>query len=220
VWLVGHVINVLILISPFGPVDAALKSLRTSVIGLLVVVHHINPWAAALLSIVIIVSSYFLSGWSFRLMVFGWVFAWDFMSRRSKRFKPAVNGNWMFTACRIERTPVRSYGKLVREPSGQFTFEYRPWLVMQKQIQALPNGTYAVGRGLFYPDLMLVAGEKAQTLMSMSPRYKGHEDELAHAYQLAEVRDTGLLKGLKSIWRWLTRDLFGDEAKQASAPVS
>src|SRR4029077_7791944 len=30
VWLLGHVVNILILVSPFGAVDAALKSLRTS----------------------------------------------------------------------------------------------------------------------------------------------------------------------------------------------
>jgi len=37
VWLLGHVINILILVSPFGVVDAALKSLRTSLMGLVTV---------------------------------------------------------------------------------------------------------------------------------------------------------------------------------------
>ena len=35
VWLVAHVVNVLILISPFGIVDAALKSARLFVLSLL-----------------------------------------------------------------------------------------------------------------------------------------------------------------------------------------
>jgi hypothetical protein len=99
VWLVGHVINVLILISPFGVVDAALKSARTALLGLLTAVHFINPWWGAGLSLVIIVLAYFLAGWSFRLMVFGSVFVWDFITRQRKRFTPAPNGNWSTHRC-------------------------------------------------------------------------------------------------------------------------
>jgi hypothetical protein len=217
VWLMGHVINVLILISPFGVVDAALKSARTALLGLLVIVHNINPWIGAVLSLVIIVIAYFVAGWSFRMMVFGSVFTWDFVTRRRKRFKPAANANWMFIARKIEKTPIRTFGKLVKTQTGKLVFEYRPLLVLAKRAVPLPEGKYAVGRGLFYPDIMLVEGQKAKAVLAMPPRYKQHEDEIAGIYGIPDVRDTGLLKGIRAIWRWFTRNLFGAESKEAAA---
>jgi hypothetical protein len=217
VWLVGHVINVLILVSPFGAVDAALKSARTALLGLLVVVHKINPVWGAVLSLLIIVIAYFLAGWSFRMMIYGSVFTWDFITGKRKRFKPAPNANWMFTGRKIEKTPIRTYGHLIRDDKGQFTFEYRPWLFLQKRTQTLPAGKYAVGRGLFYPEIMTVEGEKAKSLLTMPPRYKKHEEEVAQVYSITDVRDTGMLKGIKAIWRWFTRNLFGGESNEAAA---
>jgi hypothetical protein len=150
-------------------------------------------------------------------MVYGSVFTWDFVSRKRKRFTPATNGNWMFTARAIEKTPIRTYGRLAKDTTGTLTFEYRPWLVMAPRSQALPAGQYAVGRGLFYPDMLLVEGAKATALLTMPPRYKGHEQEVGQAYGIADVRDTGLLRGIKALWRWFTRNLFGNNSKEAAA---
>jgi hypothetical protein len=220
VWLVGHVINVFILLSPFGAVDAALKAARTSLLGLLAIVHGINPWYGALLSLVIIIIAYFLAGWSFRLMLFGAVYVWDFVTGKRKRFQLAPNGNWMFTARKIEKTPIRSYGKLTKLIDGNLVFEYRPWLFLQKRTQPLPQAKYAVGRGLFYPEIMTVDGEKTKSLLVLPPRYKGHEEQIGQIYAIADIRDTGLLKGIKAIWRWFTRNLFGKESKQATAAAA
>jgi hypothetical protein len=220
VWLLGHVVNVLILLSPFGAVDAALKLARTTLMALLVIVYRINPWTGALLSLAIIVISYFTAGWSFRLMVFGSVYAWDFITGKWKRFTPAPNANWMFTARKIEKAPIRTYGRLARMEDGSLTFEYRPWLFLQKCTQPLPQRKCAVGRGLFYPEIMTVDGERVKSLFVMPPRYKNHEQEVAQVYGITDVRDTGLLKGIKAIWRWFTRNLFGKDSKQAAAAAA
>jgi len=220
VWMAGHVIHVLILISPFGAVDAALKSLRTGLMATLVVVYKINPWAGALFSLVIIVLSYFMAGWSYRLTVFGSVYVWDFITGKRKRFKPAPNANWMFTGRKIEKTPIRTYGKLIKLDDGTLTFEYRPWLFLQKRTQPLAAAKLAVGCGLFYPAIMTVDGGREKSLLLLPPRYKGHEQEVARVYGIIDIRDTGLLKGLKAIWRWFTRDLFGRESKEAIASTA
>ena len=217
VWLVGHVINVLILVSPFGVVDTALKSVRIGVLGLLVIVHKLDPWLAAGISLLIIVISYFVAGWSFRLMVYGSVFTWDFISGKRHRFTPAPNANWMFLARKTERAPVRSYGKLIKTEAGKLTFTYRPWLILPPRTVNLPEGQYAVGRGLFYPEILLVDGEKTKALLTMPPRYKKHEEEIGRLYGIADVCDTGLLKGIRAIWRWFTRNLFGGESREAAA---
>lgn len=204
VWLVGHVTNVLILISPWGAVDAALKGFRTAAISILTGVSVVDPKAGAVLSVLIIIVAYFIAGWSFRLMWFGGVFTWDFITFRRKRFQPAANDNWMFTARQLEKTPIRSYGKLHKDEAGRLTFVYKPWLFLPERKLAVPDVKLAVGRGLFYPEIMALEVEKTKSLFLLPPRYKKHEDEIAGIYGIQEVRDVGLLKGLKAIWNWVT----------------
>lgn len=208
VWLASHAINILILISPFTTVDMALKSLRTSVLGLVWLTATINPWLGALFSAVVVVFAWFIAGWAFRLLVLGSVYSWDFFTLRRHRFLPVANGNWMFGARAIGDMPIRTYGKLFTDPAGRHTFEYRPWLVLPKRTLELPPGQYAVGRGLFYPEVMRVDGENTQTLFILPPRYRGHEADLAKACVTTDVRDVGLLKGLKYIGRAI-KSLFG-----------
>ncbi len=46
VWMASHAINVLILLSPWGAIDAALKSARTALLGLVTITATLNPWSA------------------------------------------------------------------------------------------------------------------------------------------------------------------------------
>jgi hypothetical protein len=218
VWLVSHVINVLILISPIGVVDAGLKAARTASLAVLTSVHLVDPYVGALLSLGIVVFAWFVAGWSFRMLVCGSVFTWDFLTLRRRRFKPLANANWMFTARKIEKTPIRTYGKLIRGEDGALSFEYRPWLVFQKGTVTLPPGQCAVGRGLFYPEIMRVEGEETKTMLWLPPRYKSHEEDLAHAYEITDIRDVGLLKGFKAIWNWL-KSLCGFRSRPAVQPA-
>src|SRR5690606_13952615 len=54
VWMASHAINVLILLSPWGAIDAALKTARTALLGLIVVAATMDPWISAGLSLVVI----------------------------------------------------------------------------------------------------------------------------------------------------------------------
>lgn len=235
VWLASHAINILILISPFTTVDAALKSLRVSVLGLVTVTAWVNPWLGALFSALVVLFAWMIAGWAFRLLVLGSVFSWDFFTLRRHRFMPTVNGNWMFAARAVGEMPIRSYGKLLTEPTGKRTFEYRPWLFLPKKSLELPAGEYAVGRGLLYPEIMRVEYDTSskptgrsfvgandtltefveelelkdsRTMFVLPPRYKGHEADIAKACSITDVRDVGIRKGLKSFGRAL-RSLFG-----------
>jgi hypothetical protein len=208
VWLVGHAINVLILISPFTTVDTALKSARTFLLATVPVTSWINPYLGALWALIIIVISYFLAGWSFRLTIFGTVFVWDFFTFRRKRFSPDKTANWMFLARALNQVPIRTYGKLVRDEQGKLALKYRPWLVFRQQTLVLPEAKYEAGRGLLYSELLRVEGEDAKTVMLLPPRYRGHEAELVSIYGLAGVRDVGL----RAAWKWL-KELFGFKSK-------
>jgi len=171
------------------------------------------------LSVVIIVICYFLAGRAFRMSVFGTVFAWDLVTMAQKRFKPSPAVNWVFTSRKLQATPARVYGKLSRDAQGQLILNYRPLLVLRSRSLVLPAAKYAVGRGLIYPELLQTEGDYVKSALAFPPRYRGHEDELAQIYNLPEVQDTGVIKGVKAFWRWL-RELLGFKVSLVSAPPS
>jgi MFS family permease len=203
VWLVAHVINVLILISPFGTVDAILKGARSFLLFTVAATSLSNPYVGALLSLIIILVCWALSGWAMRLMIFGNVFAWDLLTLRHKRFKSDPNHIKVFTARRIDKVPIRTYGRLSRDGQGRLVVKHRPWLIFPERRLTLPAGTYAIGRGIMNPEVIQVQGEWAKSMLSLPPRYLSHETELARLCDLAGVRDVGMLKGFKALWSWL-----------------
>ncbi len=207
VWMASHAINVLILLSPWGAIDAALKAMRAGLLGLLTLAATINPWVGAALSLVVIVVAYFVAGWAFRLTVFGSVFCWDFFTVRRRRFVPAENDNPVFAGANLAGVPPRTYGRLVLRTAGALEFIYRPWLVLPERRAAVPvpPAQLAVGRGLFFSSL---SAEAVGTLFLLPPRYRGHEDVVARAYLLGGgVKDAGLRRA----WSVL-KELFGGAA--------
>ena len=208
VWMASHAINVLILLSPWGAIDAALKGMRTALLGLLTLTATINPWVGAALSIVVIIIAYFVAGWAFRLTVFGSVFCWDFFTLRRHRFVPAENDNRMFAGANLAGVPPRTYGRLVLRSEGGLEFFYRPWLVLPERSTKVPadKSALTVGRGLFFSS---ISAESTGTLFLLPPRYHGHEEVVARAYLLGGVRDAGLRRA----WGVL-KELFGGAASK------
>ena len=213
VWLASHAINVLILLSPWGAIDAALKTGRTALLGLITVTSTLDPWISAGLSVVVIIVAWFVAGWAFRLTIFGWVFSWEFVSRRCNRFTPAENDNAMFAGGDLPGVPIRSYGKLAKKTDGGLEFTYRPWLMLSPRTAAVPGEgrTLAVGHGAFFSDVL---GAQDATLFTLPPRYRGHEEKLARVYQMSGVKPAGLRKA----WGAL-RGMFGHRVKD-QAPLS
>lgn len=210
VWLASHAINVLILLSPWGAIDAGLKAARTALLGLITLTATMNPWISAGLSLVVVIIAYFVAGWAFRLTIFGAIFSWEFVTRRCKRFKLADTGNAMFAGAHLRGVPIRSYGRLMKREGG-FDFVYRPWLFLAPRTAALSVDaqTYAVGTGAFFSDI--VDGSD-QTVFTLPPRYRGHEEALARACGLSGVRPIGLHKA----WSEL-REMLGGRAVKPAA---
>jgi MFS family permease len=207
VWLASHAINVLILLSPWGAIDAGLKATRTALLGLVTLSATINPWVGAVLSVVVIVVAYLVAGWAFRLTVFGSVFCWDFFTRRRNRFTPQENDNAMFAGANCPGVPVRTYGRLVQRTEGGLEFVYRPWLLLPPKSAPIPvePKSLAVGEGLLFSDIVT---DEGQTLFSLPPRYRGHEEVVARAYLMGGgVRPAGLRKAWSAL-----RDMLGGAA--------
>lgn len=208
VWMASHAINVLILLSPWGAIDAALKSARTGLLGLLTIAATLEPWVAAGLSLVVIVVAWFVAGWAFRLTVFGWVFCWDFATLRRRRFRPRDNENLMFAGGQLGDVPVRTYGRLRRTEGGGLEFAYRPRVIGGVVMRPVPGTSEAraVGCGLFFSSVL----KDDETLFLLPPRYCGHEEVLVSTYGLG-----GGVKpaGLRRAWS-VMREMFGGKATQ------
>lgn len=194
VWMASHAINVLILLSPWGGIDAALKAGRTALLGLITLTATMNPLLSAALSLVVIGVSYLVAGWSFRLTVFGAIFSWEFVTRRSRRFRPAQSGNRMFSGAGLDGVPVRTYGRLDRREDGSLEFVYRPWLVREPRMVTVPLSAQdvGVGEGFF---VSIIGPDTGRAAFVLPPRYRGHESEVAEAYGFGlGVQPAGLRK--------------------------
>ena len=212
VWLAGHAINVLILLSPWGAIDAVLKSARTALLGLVTATAWIDPVVGATLSVVIILIAYLIAGWSFRLTVFGSFFCWDFFTLRRKRFQLLADGNKVFTGCEIAGVPVRTYGRLHQAAEGGLTLKFRPWMVLPEREMAVPRDGLVVGRGVFFSEVLGfdAKADKSRSLLLLPPRYLGHEELFARTYHISGTCEVGLRRA----WSWL-KEALGFKAKPA-----
>jgi len=204
VFVVSHAINILILISPFATVDAALKAFRLFMLSTVAGTSFASEQIGAVWALVIILVCAFFAGWAFRLMVFGQVFAWDLVTFRRKRFEPWPGANWAFLARKVAKVPARTYGQLALNPSGKLVFTFRPWLVLPARTVELPPGNYSIGRGFFHPELLVQDGDELPDIINFPPRCQGHEQKLASVYGLPAVQDVGLM----AAWSWF-KSLFG-----------
>jgi hypothetical protein len=214
VWLTSHAINVLILLSPWGAIDAALKGARTAVLGLVTATAWIDPVVGATLSVLIILIAYFTAGWAFRLMTCGSVFCWDFFTMRRKRFQLLADGNKLFTGAEFEGVPPRTYGRLYQAGDGGLSFKFRPWLVLPPREVPVPAAGLVVGCGVFYSEVLghNPKTDKNRTLLLLPPRYLGHEELFARTYHISGTCEVGLRKA----WSWL-KEAVGFRGRKAAA---
>lgn len=201
VWMASHAINVLILLSPWGAVDAALKLARTAVLGLVALTARLDPWSTLVLCLLIIVAAYCVSGWAFRLMVFGTIFSWDFLTGRRHRISAAGEGHRVFSSTGMtgRKVPIRTYGELIKTADGRHRFRYRPWLIFPTRETEIADVSIKIGRGVFFSTVL--AGDRA--LFLLPPRYVGYEDRIATLYGFDGVEDVGLRK----VWGWFREAL-------------
>jgi MFS family permease len=210
VWMASHAINVLILLSPWGAIDAVLKGGRATLLGVVTLSSTLNPWLSAGLSIAIIIISWLVAGWAFRLTVFGSIFCWDFFTLRRRRFTPQSGENKAFSGGGLcaRGVPIRTYGRWTHEPqNGRWQFVYKPWLVLPERAVEVTANVPHLGRGMFISTLR----ETDSTLLILPPRYRGHEEEVVRIYRIeGGVQEAGLLKA----WGVL-RELFGGGSTQS-----
>jgi hypothetical protein len=212
VFLASNAINILILLSPFTTVDAALKLFRGALLTSVVATALSGPVIGAVWALGLVLISSLIAGWSFRLSVLGLISLWDVLTFRSGRFTPDAVANSMFLSRPLDKVPIRTYGQLERDAAGRLVFRYRPWLVLPARALPLPPGAYAIAHGLLWSEIARVEDEQLRGLLLLPPRCRSHEAQLVQVYALTGVRPAGL----RAVWRWF-KEMFGWSAPPATA---
>lgn len=210
-WLAAHTINVLILLSPFGPLDTLLRSIKGLVLVVLMISTLIAPVLGLVVSLLIILFAWRISGWSFRFTVFGSVFAWDVLTFERRRVDATTEPMKAFSGPRLAGVARRTYGELRREGEDQPVFAYRPLLLLPAKRIPIPAVELAVGKGLFAPVMIGdVEGESEDKhFVRFPPRFQGHEEILAGRLGARRVRLLGVRRHLGSLIGWLRESCNG-----------
>lgn len=211
VFLVSHAIHILILISPFATLDAALKAFRALLLSTVAGSSLVSAEVGAAWALLIVLACLPMAGWAFRLAVFGHVFAWDYLSLARRRTVVGEGPVVAFLARKLAGVPRRTLGTVRRDPAGRLAFTWRPWLVGAPREVGLPGTTHAVGRGLLHSELLVTDGEDSDDILDFPPRYSAHEEALGRELGVAEVRDVGL----RAMWAWLRSLVTGRPARLA-----
>lgn len=206
VWLVSNALNVLCILAP-GPVGLMLKTVRLTVVGALYGLAYLNPFLGLAAALLVIVLSVILLRWSFKMTVWGGLFAFHLLTRRWRSARPgekmlAFGGSGARERLKI---PKRTIGFL-RADNGRLIFSYRFLLLFPRQVELPPTEKLHIGRCLSAPQIMLGEGRSAAVLLTFPLSYHGHEEFLAEKLGIKEIRDAGLRtlgarEWLGNMWR-------------------
>lgn len=205
VWLTTQAVNAMVLLCPVPVVDLAIRALHVTYVALLVMLSIISPFLGLLLTLPVVIIALLVCGWCFRLSLFGTVVAADML-----RFWRKVSIDTplpAFAARRLERVPVRTFGRLERTEAG-LVFSYRRWLVLPRRRIVLPDEGLVLERGLFYPRLRSCRNGSVSTLLALPPRFRGQEQAIAGQLDIGAVRNSLILRGWAAVNAWIS-SLFG-----------
>jgi hypothetical protein len=209
VWLTGHALDVLALLSPIPLLDVLFKASRVAIFLIIGVLTALNLRAAFFVSLVVIAVCFLCFWWALRLAVFGAVFAWDIVrsSLFGHRRDPSLDGEVLaFTAYAIGGLRKRSFGALRLAADGSLEFAHRPvGIGFRSSVRLRNSDEYEVGRGFFFP-CVLSPGKGGRNYLfqfRLLPRYEGFENEICDVLKLGAVRDLRVPSELRSAWNWL-----------------
>jgi hypothetical protein len=209
VWLTGHALDILALLSPIPLLDVLFKACRVVTFLTVGVLTVLNSRIALLMSLVVIGVCFLCFWWALRLAVFGAVFAWDILSSRllGRRHDPSLDGEVLgFTAYAIGGLRKRSFGALRVAADGSLEFAHRPvGIGFRSAVKLQKPEKYEIGMGFIFPSLLApeTTGKNYRFQFRLLPRYAGFEEEIRDVLRLGAVRDLRVPSEFQTAWNWL-----------------
>jgi hypothetical protein len=204
-WVTGHLLDVLCLLSPFPLVDLLLKGFRNAVVVILAVVTVLSPRAGVAASLVLIAIGLLLFSKALRLSIMGSYFAWDLLRVMAfgHRATPAKDGVVGFSVGKVAGLPGNTLGRLTCGEHSDLVFRYRMLGFGPHRRQSLEKANgYRIGCGILYPSVLLPLQDRTRVQFRLLPRYKGAEDEVRVALGAGQVQDLPFQKGWRKFLNW------------------
>jgi|GEM_PF-3092360 len=210
IWMLGNVIEVLILLSPIPFVDTVLSGIRAGLTAILIFFAYLNPILGGILALAIIIVSAQMFGWSFRLFTFGIVYCADIFCLKWRNLKIDNKGVIAFSGAGLPKTKTCSLGRIY-PGRHNIVFSYYPFLVLpKKRVNIFTNSSknqVSIMREMIAPTISSVdvLSKKNITLFRLTPRYRKNEVSVGTYLKLpfspeANVnRKSGLSTWLKHI---------------------
>jgi len=211
-WTVGHIVDVLCLLSPFPFLDLLLKALRNTVVLVLAITTVLSPRTGLAASLILIAVSTVFFSKALRLAVMGSYFAWDLLLLIAFEHRAGVDhagGVIGFSTGHVTGIPKHTFGRLTCGENGELEFRYRILGFGPHRRQRLDKVEGCrVGRGLLYPSVLIPGpgSERRHVKFRLLPRYKGAEERVCAVLGAAEVQDLLLQKGWRKFLTWAEAD--------------
>jgi len=210
-WITGHVLDVLCLLSPFPVVDLLLKGIRNTVVLALAVITVLSPRAGLATSLVLIAVGLFLFSKALRLSIMGSYFAWDLLRMMAFELRATpVKGDGVvgFSVGGVAGLPRHTLGRLTCGENGDLDFRYRILGFGPHRRRRLEKAKgYRIGCGLLYPSVVLPVQDRTRVQFRLLPRYKGSEDAVCTVLGAGAVQDLMLRKGWRRFLNWAEAEM-------------
>lgn len=224
VWLAGHTINVLIVLSPFSTLDNLLKLTKLGLMAVVAASAMLNPWIGLVVCIPIVITAILIAPWTYRLSIFGSWFGFDLVRflKIEKRQAESVERLRSFSSRGFLARPTRTCGRISKSADGTIEFRCRKMGLIATPAISLSSEGLILIRGLWCPLLLQESSDangnkKTVPLFTLSPRYRSREDEIAAAFGIVELRDGVVLGGFKATKQWLREILITGRNKEVNA---
>lgn len=191
VWLVSQTFNVMIMLNPFSPLDPFLKGARLMLIGALVLACALGPWLGIPFAVILVLLSFFVSGYCLRMMSFGTVMAWD-LARGAGAEEIPARDILAFAGRGLSGVPTRTLGRLTRSDPESLCFQYRPWFLLPRRSIPLESASLYAVDGSMYPSLYEDPEGRTKAIVDLAPRARRSCESLAALYLLAGTGESWL----------------------------
>ena len=205
VWVVSHVIDSLVLLSPFALIDATLLTMRTTLLAILGVAYWIHPAISAGICCVLIVICFLIVGWCIRINILASTFAFDLLTLRCKWMRPNQWPIRVFITGKSGLAPTRTRGLLERDPDG-LRVRWRRFYWLTKRSTVLHRGSAKLVRGVVWSELYAESSPKVLVTLILPPRYFNHDQWISEHLEIPAENGTirrgvaGVVDFFRNIW--------------------
>jgi len=205
VWVVSHVIDSLVLLSPFALIDATLLTMRGALLAILGVAYLIEPAISAGICCVLIVICFLIAGWCIRINILASTFAFDLLTLRCKWMRPNQWPIRVFITGKSGLAPTRTRGLLERDPDG-LRVRWRRFYWPIKRSTVLHRGSAKLVRGVVWSELYAESSPKVLVTLILPPRYFNHDQWITEHLEIPAENGTirrgvaGVVDFFRNIW--------------------